>query len=323
MSGSSFVEQPPASSSGSVSGWKKLFRKSTANGNSNRNHNGTQAGSTAATATTATTNGTANHAAVGADDDDAQDTKNEHRHAQGVAPAHKPEEEEEEEAAVVTGNGSPPTPGPSNLRRASSTGVVASTGGVTFNDEIEQEEEEAEPDLPEVDEDEIAAPIEFLHKGAPYFWLSNHFLIPIYYDNIRYPSAEHLFQSLKFMPHKPELAKSIRKIELPSDAIRLARKNAQFVRSGWRQEGLNVIAMRQVLLLKFTQHSALRSRLIQTGDRELLNSSPTDVFWGTGRAIGASKPAVGRNELGKALMKTRESLLNSDGLGWGSGAKTV
>lgn len=41
------------------------------------------------------------------------------------------------------------------------------------------------------EEEDAAAPpvIEFLHKGAPYFWLHNHFAIPVYYDNVRYPSS--------------------------------------------------------------------------------------------------------------------------------------
>lgn len=58
--------------------------------------------------------------------------------------------------------------------------------------------------------------------------------------------SEHLFQSLKF-PHRPDLAKLVRRAETPSEAVRVARKHAADVRKGWRQEGLNVIAMREVL----------------------------------------------------------------------------
>ncbi|CAO1634744.1 unnamed protein product [Parajaminaea phylloscopi] len=176
------------------------------------------------------------------------------------------------------------------------------------------------------DDDEIVEPasgvIEFLHKGAPYFWLSNHFSLPVYHDNIRYPSAEHLFQSLKF-PHRPDIAKAVRKAETASDAVKIARKHSADCRKGWRQEGLNIIAMRHVLLLKFTQHTALRARLLQTGSADLVYASPTDVFWGAGRGIDSQRPAIGRNELGKALVKTRDLLLTSAGLGWGSAAKTV
>lgn len=57
-----------------------------------------------------------------------------------------------------------------------------------------------------------------------------------------YPPSEHLFQCLKF-PHRPEIAKAIRKAESASDAVRMAKKNATDVRKGWRQEGLNIIAV--------------------------------------------------------------------------------
>ncbi|CAO1622566.1 unnamed protein product [Jaminaea pallidilutea] len=228
---------------------------------------------------------------------------------------------------------SPPSPD-QKARRTSQSSAISAPPGPGERDPPaaqatdEEDGEGAADPIPvggEVEDSEapdVGQVIEFLHKGAPYYWLSNHFLISIYYDNIRYPSAEHLFQSLKF-PHRPDIAKAVRKAETPSEAVKLARRHAADVRRGWRQEGLNVIAMREVLLLKFTQHSALRSRLLQTGDAELINASPTDVFWGSGRAIGSTKPGVGRNELGKALSRTRDQLLNSAGLGWGSAAKTV
>lgn len=319
-SSSSIAEQRPNSSS-SIPAWRRLFNKSSSSSSS------TAAGKQREAAPGTQPNGITGAAGPSEThahtDDDAQDTTNNEKHRQGIAPpvngasADTPGTEEGETddlSSSPEASRADDTARPTQSRRASSAGIQA--GGVAFadNDDV------IEGDEPTIDE--TPAPVEFLHKGAPYFWLSNHFQIPIIYDNVRYPSAEHLFQSLKF-PNRPEIAKAVRKAETPSDAVRLARKNAQYVRDGWRKDGLNIVAMREVLLLKFTQHSALRSRLIQTGDRELLNSSPTDVFWGTGRAIGASKPAVGRNELGKALMRTREVLLNSAGLGWGSGAKTV
>ncbi|PWN25951.1 DUF1768-domain-containing protein [Jaminaea rosea] len=236
--------------------------------------------------------------------------------------ATQPAEQDKQDAALASqperGDATPAAEGSTaqKSRRNSQASAVSAPAGEGERDQpaIEQEEDDGTGDAPAV--------IEFLHKGAPYFWLSNHFLIPIYYDGIRYSSAEHLFQSLKF-PHRPDLAKAVRRAETPSEAVRVARKHAPDVRKGWRAEGLNVIAMREVLLLKFTQHGALRSRLLQTGDADLINASPTDVFWGAGRGIGASKPGVGRNELGKALKATRNLLAESAGLGWGSGAKTV
>lgn len=78
--------------------------------------------------------------------------------------------------------------------------------------------------------------------------------------------------------------------------------------------------MREVLFLKFSQHTALRDALLQTGDIEIVEASPTDAFWGSAGARGEGR---GRNELGKALMFVRETLRNIAGVGPGSGAKTV
>lgn len=133
--------------------------------------------------------------------------------------------------------------------------------------------------------------------------------------------AEHLFQSLKFLPQRPDIATKVRKASSPSDAIREARKNIADVKRGWIGKGLNVSAMREVLLLKFSQHSTLRRQLLLTGDSEIVEASPTDAFWGN--ASGGGRIALGRNELGKALQRTRETISAQAGLGIGSGAKTV
>jgi len=162
--------------------------------------------------------------------------------------------------------------------------------------------------------------IEFYRKDAPYFWLSNSSEHPVYLDGVKYPTAEHLFQSLKFIGHRPEVVSKIRKTSLPTEAIKEARKNIKDVKKGWVSQGGNVAAMREVLLLKFSQHSGLKRQLLLTGDSELVEASPIDVFWGIGSGAGFG---TGRNELGKALIRTRETIRAQSGLGIGSGAKTV
>lgn len=164
--------------------------------------------------------------------------------------------------------------------------------------------------------------ITFYHRDQPFFWLSNSSDHPIFLDGIRYPTAEHLFQSLKFLPHRPDLATKVRKAATPLDAMREARKHTANVKKGWIGQAYNVAAMRTVLLLKFSQHSALRRQLLLTGEADLIEDSPTDAFWGaaSGSAGGIS---AGRNELGKALVRTRETIRGQAGLGYGSAAKTV
>ena len=159
--------------------------------------------------------------------------------------------------------------------------------------------------------------VKFYHRGQDNFFLSNSSDFAVISDDIRYPTAEHLFQASKFLPHRPDLANKVRKAGNPLDAIKIARKFSEDVKPGWIREGINVQTMRNVLLLKFTQHSNLKEALLETGDANLVNDSPNDAFW------GATSDRRGRNELGKALISVRETIRTSSGLGWGSAAKTV
>lgn len=159
--------------------------------------------------------------------------------------------------------------------------------------------------------------IVFFMQDRPNFFLSNSASShPVHYNSIRYPTAEHLFQALKFLPSHPDIAAKIRRAKNPLDAIRIARANTALLPPGWISDGLNVKTMHQVVLAKFSQHANLTQALLETEDRELVCGSPSDVFWGIGEGRG-------RNVLGKVLMDVREVLRANSGLGWGSAAKTM
>ena len=68
---------------------------------------------------------------------------------------------------------------------------------------------------------------------------------------------------------------------------------------------LKVDAMRLVLRLKFQQHPRLASQLRDTGSALLIEDSPFDRFWGTGR------DGTGQNMLGTLLMELRERLASN------------
>ena len=80
------------------------------------------------------------------------------------------------------------------------------------------------------------------------------------------------------------------------------------------------IAHREAIVLegsihKFSQHPDLRTFLLSTGDRVLVEASPVDPIWGIGLAADdprATDPGKwrGLNLLGFALMKTRDLLGN-------------
>jgi ribA/ribD-fused uncharacterized protein len=61
----------------------------------------------------------------------------------------------------------------------------------------------------------------------------------------------------------------------------------------------------------------LRERLLETGERELIEASPSDRIWGIGfgkNNAEANKERWGLNLLGKALMRVRERLREEGGV---------
>ncbi|KAI0002454.1 hypothetical protein BJV74DRAFT_600172 [Russula compacta] len=144
------------------------------------------------------------------------------------------------------------------------------------------------------------SPICFYHRGKPYFEFTNFSLHSMEYDGKIYATAEHLYQAFKFMKTDQTLAELIR----TQPSARAARREAGFQRAHQRPDwfDVNVEAMDVVLQAKFTQHDDLQEKLLETGNRELIEDSPDDGFWGRG------SDGRGRNELGKALMRLRGRL---------------
>lgn len=108
-------------------------------------------------------------------------------------------------------------------------------------------------------------------------------------------SVEHLFQAMKC----ERIADAVRilKCESPSEAKKLGR-NVE-MRPRWDANKIEI--MYGLVKSKF-QDPHLRSLLLDTGDAELIEgNSWGDKFWGTCEGIG-------RNELGKILMRVRNEL---------------
>ncbi|KAI0001116.1 DUF1768-domain-containing protein [Russula vinacea] len=143
-------------------------------------------------------------------------------------------------------------------------------------------------------------PIYFYDSDKPYFEFTSFSDHPVEYHDQIYPTAEHLFQALKFMDTDPALAERIRRLPTARMAQQEARQQAHRQRTDWLD--VNIFMMDKVLDRKFSQHRALRHMLRNTGSRELIEDSPIDSFWGIG------SDGRGRNELGKALMRLREQL---------------
>jgi N-glycosidase YbiA len=112
-----------------------------------------------------------------------------------------------------------------------------------------------------------------------------------------YPSNEHYFQSKKF----EGTAKEEYVVQAPTPHEAFDRGNERTgdpLREDWLDVKEQV--MKKGLILKFSQNPKLLDKLLETGDRELVENSPKDSYWG----IGADR--TGKNRLGVILMEIRE-----------------
>ncbi|KAJ7069051.1 hypothetical protein B0H15DRAFT_793826 [Mycena belliarum] len=144
-------------------------------------------------------------------------------------------------------------------------------------------------------------PILFYDRNEPYYGFTNFSAHPVRYNGKEYPTSEHLFQAMKFLDTRPDIAEKIRTTSRsPRDAFELAHVYKAHEHPAWLK--MNIEKMEIVVWHKFTQHESLKRELLGTGDAELIEDSAADAFWG----IGAD--GQGRNELGKALERLRSKL---------------
>ncbi|RKZ74008.1 MAG: Swarming motility protein ybiA [Candidatus Parabeggiatoa sp. nov. 1] len=113
-----------------------------------------------------------------------------------------------------------------------------------------------------------------------------------------WPTVEHYFQAQKF-PSLPQ-EERIRTAPTPSKAKQLGRTRSVPLRADWEKVKDNI--MREAVLAKFRAHDKLKTLLLGTGSKKLVENAPKDYYWGSGQ------DGSGKNRLGIILMETREML---------------
>lgn len=135
-------------------------------------------------------------------------------------------------------------------------------------------------------------------------FLSNFWLCDIRYKNKIYRSVEHAYQELKF--EDEEIRKKIASQVTPGDAKRTARQYKGKIRRDWIQ--IRVDVMKELVFCKFIQNRLLREKLIDTGDRKLIEGNTwNDTFWGVDL-----RTMKGNNILGEILEDIRREIRNYD-----------
>ncbi|MFB7514321.1 NADAR family protein [Streptomyces sp. NPDC056144] len=135
---------------------------------------------------------------------------------------------------------------------------------------------------------------------------------PFVVDGVRYETAEHWMMAAKArLFGDAEAERAALSARTPAEAKKAGRLVRGFDDAVWERERFGIVVEGSVH--KFASDEALRSYLLSTGSRVLVEASPVDRIWGVGLAADdprAQDPARwrGLNLLGFALMEARDRL---------------
>lgn len=137
-----------------------------------------------------------------------------------------------------------------------------------------------------------------------FYVLSNFSSFRVEHMGVDYDTAEHAYHAAKFAhPSTNTLRLLIQHSPSAHDAFTLAQAQKSYRRKDW--DDVKVGIMREILLAKASRHEYVRRKLLETGNRELIENSWRDDFWGWG------PNRDGQNTLGKLWMELRTNFNNS------------
>lgn len=131
-----------------------------------------------------------------------------------------------------------------------------------------------------------------------YYVFSNFSSFMLTWKGVEYMTSEHAYHSEKF--HDEALKEEIRKQRSAHDAFKLAQEYKSERRADW--DDVKVGIMKEILHTKVAQHPYVKKKLIESGERLLVEDSWRDDFWGW----GPNKD--GKNMLGKLWMEVRDEV---------------
>lgn len=121
----------------------------------------------------------------------------------------------------------------------------------------------------------------------------------------RFDTSEAVYHWEKFKGNVPTavqrvIQNKIRTAPSAHEAFKIAEMHRERRRPAWDTEKVDV--MRRIIRAKAEQHEYVRRKLMETGDRHLVEGSWRDDFWG----IGPNRD--GQNMLGKLWMDLRAEI---------------
>ncbi len=151
----------------------------------------------------------------------------------------------------------------------------------------------------------LDTPSQIFFYEQDHYYLSNFSAFRLRWEGRTFPTSEHAYQWSKFpMLTRGEgdiwLRDKIQNAPSAHEAFKLAEAHKASRHQDWDDRKLTV--MMRILHAKVDQHEYVRRKLLETGDRELIENSWRDDFWGWG------PNRDGQNMLGTLWMEVRAEL---------------
>lgn len=144
-----------------------------------------------------------------------------------------------------------------------------------------------------------------------FYPLSNFSSFNLYWHTRTFPTSEHAYHWTRFATgwslgdadgiEAARYAKMIMVAASAHEAFKIAQDHKSYQRPDW--DDVKVELMLQILFAKAHQHEYVRRKLLQTGNRLLIENSWRDDFWGWGESRN------GKNMLGTLWMEVRRVLI--------------
>jgi hypothetical protein len=136
-----------------------------------------------------------------------------------------------------------------------------------------------------------------------FYVLSNFSAFTLQWFGFRFDTSEAAYHWMKFPdPSMPEIRDAILLAPSAHEAFKIAERFKDVRREDWDE--VKVPFMKKILRAKADQHEYVLRKLMATGNRELIEDSWRDDFWGW----GPNKD--GQNQLGKLWMEIRAEIRN-------------
>lgn len=140
-----------------------------------------------------------------------------------------------------------------------------------------------------------------------FYVLSNFSSFNLEWNGLTFPTSEHAYHWEKFASDelglpggRSDIAHIILTAPSAHEAFKIAERMKAQRRADW--DAVKVGIMRDILRAKAQQHEYVHRKLLATGDRELIEDSWRDDYWGWG------PNRDGQNMLGKLWMEVRAEL---------------